>query len=84
MTKNNTDLKQELSSALQEIGVATKKDVKEIIQTEVQAAEKKISRKMRAEHKIIRKEISQLATSSPTYKQFTDLKTKVDRFHRTN
>ena len=76
MAKNSLDLKQELRTALLEIGVATKDDLTKL--------EKRIMREMRREHRDIRGDIAKLATSSPTYEQFMKLKEKVDRFHPTS
>ncbi len=84
MAKKVLFTKEELLSALKESGITTKSDVKSIVSSELEAHKKRIHRMMRAEHRKIRLDISKLATSSPTYKQFVELKEKVDRFHPTS
>lgn len=84
MPKKAFVTKEDLLSALEESGFASKDDVKSIVSSELKASEKRIIRMMRTEHRKIRTDISKLATTSPTHKQFIELKEKVDRFHPNN
>lgn len=74
---------------------ATKDDVREIVGAEIenrrlatkgdlQKLERSLKRRMGKDHNEIKVNISKVATSSPTYDQFKDLKQKVDRFHPTS
>ncbi len=61
---------------LKKAGFATKDDVKEIVGNEVRGSERRMIRKMGAMRRDLAIRISKLATDTPTYKEFKELKEK--------
>ena len=79
-----SDLREIISEEVASKSLVSKGELQKIISKEIAGSERRIKRRMGKEHNEIKTRIAKVATTTPTYKEFKELKEKMGHAHPHN